>query len=247
MVTRRARAVDLEPAVALHVLRRRAALAPQDRAQPRQQFARLERLRQIVVGADLEPDHAVHGVAARGQHQDRHVGGLADAAADFEPVGVGQHQVEHQRVELLALQPLLALARGRRRGNAKARGAEIVADHAGEALVVVDDEDAAGHGAIIAGASAKVRGRAQALSALRRGPIACSFAGGRAGAGSSGLPLIPRKRESRLGSGPWVPAFAGTSGWRANRGASAASARPSGRGRRAAPGSAPRRHRRPRR
>ncbi len=156
MVTRRAAAVDLEAAVALHVLRRGARLAPQDRAQPRQQLARLERLRQIVVGADLEADDAVHGVAARGQHQDRHVGGLADAAADFEPVGVGQHQVEHQRVELLALQPLLALARGRRGGDAKARVAEIVADHAGEALVVVDDENAAGHGVTIAARGPRV-------------------------------------------------------------------------------------------
>ena len=47
------------------------ARAAQDRAQPRQQLARLERLGQIIVGAHLQADHAVHGVAARGQHQDR--------------------------------------------------------------------------------------------------------------------------------------------------------------------------------
>ena len=58
------------------------------------ELAWVERLRQIVVGADLEPDDLVDVLVAGGQHQDRDIGGLADAPADLDPVEVGQHQVE---------------------------------------------------------------------------------------------------------------------------------------------------------
>ena len=100
---RRARAaIDLQPAEAQDVGLRRALAPAQDGAQPRQQLARLERLGQVVVGAQLEADDAVHGVAARGQHQDRRLRAGAHAPADLEAVDIGQHQIEHQRVEGLA-------------------------------------------------------------------------------------------------------------------------------------------------
>jgi hypothetical protein len=137
--------VDLEPAEAQHVGLRRRAAAPQDGAQPGLQLARLERLGEVVVGADLQPDHAVHRLAAGGQHQDRHVAGAAQAAAEVEPVGVGQHEVEDHRVEALAPQPCLAVARRAGKGQAKARPAKIVGDHPGEAFVVIDHQDALGH------------------------------------------------------------------------------------------------------
>ena len=126
--------------------------AAQDRPQPRQQLARLERLGQIVVGAEFEPDDAVHGVAARGQHQDRRRRPRADAAADLEPVHVGQHQVEDDGIERLAR--LTARCRPRRvpaMRHAKARLAEIVLHHLGEARVVFDQQDAVGHHGIVAG------------------------------------------------------------------------------------------------
>ena len=52
--------------------------APQDTGDAQRQFARLERLGDIIVGADLEPGDAAFRGVARGQHQDRHRGGLAD-------------------------------------------------------------------------------------------------------------------------------------------------------------------------
>ena len=126
-------------------MRRGRALAAQDGAQAGLQLARLEGLGEIVVGAELEADDAVHRLAARGQHQDRHVAGAAQAAAEIEPVGIGQHEVEDDRVEGLALELGLAVAAGAGDGHAKARPAEIVRNHPGEAVVVVDHQDALGH------------------------------------------------------------------------------------------------------
>ena len=68
--------------------------AAQNALDPGDELARIERLRQVVVGADLETDDLVHVLVASGQHQDRDVGALAHAAADLEAVHVGQVEVE---------------------------------------------------------------------------------------------------------------------------------------------------------
>ena len=49
----------------------------QHRADPGDQLARAERLGHIIVGAGLEAADPVALLAARGEHDDRHVGGLA--------------------------------------------------------------------------------------------------------------------------------------------------------------------------
>src|SRR5260221_14343346 len=71
-------AVDLEPAVAQEVGVGSDPASAQDRAQPRQKLARLEWLRQIIVRSHLDPDDAIHGIAACGQHQDRAFGPCAN-------------------------------------------------------------------------------------------------------------------------------------------------------------------------
>ena len=43
---------------------------------PRQQLDRLERLGEVVVGAELQADHAIDDLGARGQHQDRRLDAL---------------------------------------------------------------------------------------------------------------------------------------------------------------------------
>ena len=63
---------------------RAVELAPaQDRAHAAQQLRGRERLRHVVVRAELEPEHAVDLRVARGQHQDRHVALGAQRAADL--------------------------------------------------------------------------------------------------------------------------------------------------------------------
>src|SRR3546814_14558446 len=63
-------------------VRRRAAAASQDGADTGQQFTRIERLAEIVVGAEFEADDAVDLVAFRRQHQDRQGIVAAQPAAD---------------------------------------------------------------------------------------------------------------------------------------------------------------------
>ena len=66
----------------------------------RDQLVRAERLGDVVVGAELEPDDAVGFLGARRQHDDRHCGRGrigAQRVADLEAVDARQHQVEHQR------------------------------------------------------------------------------------------------------------------------------------------------------
>ncbi len=119
--------------------------APENRAQAGEELARLERLGQIVVGADLQADDAVCGIPARGEHQHRRVLFRAQLAAHLESVDVGQHQVEHQRVKRLMRKPLESGAASGLDRNAKPRLAEILGNHLGEPGIVFDQENALGH------------------------------------------------------------------------------------------------------
>jgi hypothetical protein len=60
--------------------------------------ARLEGLDQVVVGAELQAEHAIHEFAARGEHQHRHAGAQTEPLADLQAVAARLHQVEHHRV-----------------------------------------------------------------------------------------------------------------------------------------------------
>ena len=77
--------------------------APQQRAHARDQLARRERLRHVVVGADAEPDQHVRLAVARRQHQHRHLPLALHPPAHLEPVEARQHQVEHHQVRPHAL------------------------------------------------------------------------------------------------------------------------------------------------
>ena len=91
---------------------RRARLhAPQHALDAREQFARVEGLRDVVVGADLEPDDAVDDAAGAGHHDDADVVALAQEAREAQPVLARQLQVEQHDVGRGALD----LARASRR------------------------------------------------------------------------------------------------------------------------------------
>ena len=114
----------------------------QDDVDPRHQFARAERFCHIVVAADFQAQHAIDLLVARRQEQDRHVGGLADLAADFEPVQFRHADVEHDQFRAVAgkaRQRFLAVARLPRN---HAGLAQRDADHLADVLIVVDDKDA---------------------------------------------------------------------------------------------------------
>ena len=95
--------------------RRGRRAAPQHRLDARDELARIERLREVVVGADFEPDDAVDVVAFRGEHDDRHVFvAAAQPPADRKPVLARQHEVEDHQVVALARELAVHLGRVRR-------------------------------------------------------------------------------------------------------------------------------------
>src|SRR5439155_3218876 len=115
--------------------------ASQDGADARQQLARVERLAQIVVGAELEPDDTVDVVVLGSEHQDRRRTTRAQTPADRQAVLARQHQIENDEV--------------RRHTGERAVGASTVLGHLdGESLaleeigeqranvtIVLDDQD----------------------------------------------------------------------------------------------------------
>ena len=125
-------------AVELAALRIRAS---QDRLDPRHELARIERLRQVVVGADLEPDDLVDVVVAGGQHEDRDVRALAHAAADVDPVQVREHEVEHDQRRRLGGRLLDRLLARYRNANGEAGPLQIHGDEGSDARLVLDDEN----------------------------------------------------------------------------------------------------------
>ena len=70
------------------------------------ELARRERLDQVVVSAELEADDAVLDLALRRQHDDGHIGRLADGAAHTLARKLRQHQVQDDEVEGMLLELL---------------------------------------------------------------------------------------------------------------------------------------------
>src|SRR5262249_60833971 len=79
--------------------------APQQGPDAAPELPDRERLRDVVVGSELEPDDLVELVVAGGEHDDRHRARRPEPPADLEPVDLRKHQVEHDEVDLLALEP----------------------------------------------------------------------------------------------------------------------------------------------
>jgi hypothetical protein len=108
------------------------------------ELARIERLRHVVVGADLETGDAIGVVSARRQHDDRQIVRRANAPAHLEAVHPRQHHVEQHDVEVAR-----GLAELRERGAAVLDvrehhlvTAEVVAQETREISIVVDQERA---------------------------------------------------------------------------------------------------------
>src|SRR5271166_4515765 len=78
--------------------------AAQYGANARHQLARIERLAEVIVGAQFETDDAIDIVAASGQHQDRRGARRAEFAQHVEAADARQHDVEYEDFELVGAQ-----------------------------------------------------------------------------------------------------------------------------------------------
>ena len=137
-----------------HRMRRRVGIArretPQHGAHARDQLARIERLRQVVVGAQLETDDAIDVGAVRGEHDHRHRQAVAQPAQHLEAAERGQHHVEDHQVERMRLlgEPLERLGAVAHQRHLEALAGQVLGEHLAELAVVVDDQQGGrqGHG-----------------------------------------------------------------------------------------------------
>ena len=117
----------------------------QQRAHAREQLLALERLDQVVVGADVEPLDARIQRVARGEHEDRRVVLVApQLAGDLDAVHAGQTEVEHDQVgeEGLGVVERLDAVVGEL--DVVALHPQRALQHLGDLLVVLDHEHADG-------------------------------------------------------------------------------------------------------
>jgi hypothetical protein len=116
--------------------------APGDGAQPGEQLGEGERLRQVVVGAAVEPGDPVADRVARGQHHDRRPDSLAPQhAADLEAVDPRQHDVEDDRVVLGRRRHPQSVLTPDRDVGGDALGDEAPPQQGGHLDLVLDDQD----------------------------------------------------------------------------------------------------------
>jgi len=114
----------------------------QHRPHPGDQLARVERLAEIIVGADLKADDAVDVFFQRGQENDGHVRALgAQIPADIEPRPVREHDIEHDEIDLVRRQPLVQLVAACREQHAEALTLDIAGEKLADLRIVVCDKN----------------------------------------------------------------------------------------------------------
>ncbi|SPE31588.1 hypothetical protein SBA6_160018 [Candidatus Sulfopaludibacter sp. SbA6] len=110
----------------------------------RHQLAHEERLHYVIVGADLEAHDAVGLGGPRGQKDDGGGGEvrvLADAFADVEAVGIGQHDIEQDQVRAHLPAQLQRAFPGLQSGQGEALFLQVVFQEREEVGVVFDEEN----------------------------------------------------------------------------------------------------------
>ena len=118
----------------------RAAGAPEDSADPCDQFSGVERLGKVVVGADFETHDAIDGVAASGEQQNGKLRSGAKLLEQFESRTARQHDIQNDEF-VLAFQGFAktgALIVGG--VDLKALWDEILAQEFDQVAIIVDYE-----------------------------------------------------------------------------------------------------------
>jgi len=113
--------------------------APEHGANSRDQFARVERLGQVVVSADFQSHNTVYIFSASGQKEYGNSGGAADTAKDLESIQARKHDVEHNQDVISAEGTLEASVAIVNRFHLEALGLKVFTDKAAELGIVVDD------------------------------------------------------------------------------------------------------------
>ena len=113
----------------------------QHRLDPRQQLAQVERLGDVVVGADFEADDLVDRIAPSGDDDEAAVPVLAQLPGDREPVLAGQAEVEQHQVGRIGRHEAQQRRPGVRLGDAIALALQVARKQTRDLCVVVEDCD----------------------------------------------------------------------------------------------------------
>ena len=117
--------------------------APQQRAHARRELVLDERLDEVVVGAGIEPAHAVFDGVARGEEQHRRRDAFgARIAAEREAVAPGQHDVDDRGVVRAAQQHVVAGLAVRGDVDGVFPAFEHRANRFGDLALIFDHQDA---------------------------------------------------------------------------------------------------------
>jgi hypothetical protein len=105
--------------------------------------SRVERLAEIVVCPDLEPDDAIDILLQRREQNDGHARALRpQVAAHVEARAVRQHHIEHDEVDMIGGEPVAQLPAVCREQHAEALALDIAGEQLADLRVVIDDENA---------------------------------------------------------------------------------------------------------
>ncbi len=115
--------------------------APQDGADARHQFARVERLAEVVVGAELQADDAIDVIAARGEHEDRGVVRGAELAQHVEAADARQHHIQDQDLEIVRFEFRERIAAVVHALDLEVFGVQIFGEHLAQFAIVVDEQN----------------------------------------------------------------------------------------------------------
>ena len=157
--------------------------APQVGFNSRHQLARAERLRDVVVAAQFQTQHAIDFIGARGEKDygnSRHLRMTPDAPADFETILTRQHHVEHDQVGVPALQFFQSTGAATQNTGLKARPREVVLNQCRQFGFIFNDGDFLWHGNSLSLSAALAARRARAYRAQMT-----------VGINSRGVPVIP--------------------------------------------------------
>src|SRR5262249_4880822 len=151
-------------------VRWRRLASTEDCANARNELARRERLREVVVRAELEADHSIGFLVARGQDEDRHVAEVAQPSTELEAVDVGQPEVEHDEAGPTTVDCFEALRPRAFTNDLEAGLLEIRTDERADRFVVFDHDGDTSHGRVarIAVASLPTWSRATTSPSRRR-------------------------------------------------------------------------------
>ena len=124
----------------------RGGRAAEKRAHPAPELADRERLRDVVVRAELEAENLVQLVVARREHDDRNRALGPQAPADLEPVELRQHDVEHHEIDSLVREARERLLAVTGLDHAEALAFQRIGAELLDGVLVVDEEDGGGVG-----------------------------------------------------------------------------------------------------